>query len=141
MAELEPRVRGVVLRSRSGVISSPETAQILMVYYNKVPIWDLPGGHINKGEKPEIAVLREIKEETGISANLVKQLGMYERYRMLRNGVRLHYKVRVFLCYGDGKIYVHDTAEIKQAAWMSFSEALKHIDDTQLRNICEGVFR
>lgn len=32
-------------------------------------IWEMPGGGINFGEEPEDAVVREVKEETGLSIN------------------------------------------------------------------------
>lgn len=32
--------------------------------------WHLPGGHIDKGEEPEDAVKREMKEETGLEVNV-----------------------------------------------------------------------
>jgi len=48
--------------------------EILLLRVNKkrlrehshVAYWDMPGGRIRFGEKPEIALKREIKEETGI---------------------------------------------------------------------------
>ena len=33
--------------------------------------WDLPKGHIEAGEEPSVAALREVREETGIVAELV----------------------------------------------------------------------
>jgi 8-oxo-dGTP pyrophosphatase MutT (NUDIX family) len=39
--------------------------------------WDLPGGRANKGETVSIALLREVKEETGITQlTIQKHLGM-----------------------------------------------------------------
>ena len=37
--------------------------------------WQFPQGGIDPGETPEIAALRELKEETGIGADLVEPLG------------------------------------------------------------------
>lgn len=39
--------------------------------------WELPGGHVDYGEKVEEAVKREIKEELGISASIKKLFGVY----------------------------------------------------------------
>ncbi|WP_433303345.1 NUDIX domain-containing protein [Actinoplanes sp. CA-030573] len=31
-------------------------------------VWDLPGGHVEEGEKPEASLVRELREELGITA-------------------------------------------------------------------------
>lgn len=33
--------------------------------------WEIPGGHLEEGEAPDIALCRELKEETGLSGKLV----------------------------------------------------------------------
>jgi 8-oxo-dGTP pyrophosphatase MutT (NUDIX family) len=40
----------------------------LLLNHKKLSMWLPPGGHIDEGELPDEAVLREIKEETGLSA-------------------------------------------------------------------------
>jgi mutator protein MutT len=39
--------------------------------------WCLPGGHVDLGEGPEEAAIREVKEETGITLKSVKMLKKY----------------------------------------------------------------
>lgn len=43
-----------------------------------VPAWQMPQGGIDKGEDPEPAALRELWEETGITADLVEMIGRTE---------------------------------------------------------------
>ncbi|MBN2492696.1 MAG: RNA pyrophosphohydrolase [Planctomycetes bacterium] len=39
--------------------------------------WQLPQGGLRRGEEPEVAVLRELEEETGIRAHAVELLDTY----------------------------------------------------------------
>lgn len=42
-----------------------DTIKYLLLHY-ELGHWDMPKGHIEKGEKPEEAAVREVREETGI---------------------------------------------------------------------------
>jgi 8-oxo-dGTP pyrophosphatase MutT (NUDIX family) len=64
--------------------------------------WGLPGGAIEVGETFEHAVVREVKEESGLDAKVVRLIGVYSdpatttvRYP---NGDVVHYVSVVFEC-------------------------------------------
>jgi 8-oxo-dGTP pyrophosphatase MutT (NUDIX family) len=54
--------------------------------------WELPGGNGNRGESPESAVVREVREETGLDVRVECHVGDY-----IRTGFRPH-TARVFTC-------------------------------------------
>lgn len=55
----------------SAILIDPESKKILLVHHKKLKKWVQPGGHIEAGENPEDAAIREIYEETGLHAELL----------------------------------------------------------------------
>lgn len=47
------------------VIYAKYNNKIVMCRHNTRTTWELPGGHIEEGETPDIAARRELEEETG----------------------------------------------------------------------------
>jgi len=57
---------GVVLINAQGLIFAAQRLDVT------VPAWQMPQGGIDAGEKPRAAALRELWEETGVTADLVE---------------------------------------------------------------------
>lgn len=62
-----------------------ENGEILLSQRRDLEVWALPGGRLDKGERIEDAALREVREETGIEAEIVRPVGLYyvERWRRM----------------------------------------------------------
>ena len=86
----------------------------------------LPKGHPDAGESAEAAASREVREETGVEAELVGPLGDVE-YDYQRKGRRVHKRVRFFLFrYLSGSTADHDH-EIEDARWIPLAEATRKL--------------
>jgi 8-oxo-dGTP pyrophosphatase MutT (NUDIX family) len=53
---------------------------VLLLYHPKHGLWLPPGGHIEHGELPDDAALREVLEETGVRCRLVGERGVEVDY-------------------------------------------------------------
>jgi 8-oxo-dGTP pyrophosphatase MutT (NUDIX family) len=78
------RVAAVVLRKEGR-----EVLMVRQVWPNGTSYWQLPGGGVEVDESPEEAVLRELREETGLEGRLVRmlfdlpyELGISRTYRV-----------------------------------------------------------
>ncbi|MGE5673733.1 MAG: NUDIX hydrolase [Mycobacterium leprae] len=47
--------------------------KVLMLWHRKLSMWLPPGGHIEPGELPDEAAVREVREETGIDVELLSK--------------------------------------------------------------------
>ncbi|NJL43716.1 MAG: NUDIX domain-containing protein [Nitrosarchaeum sp.] len=65
------------IRKRRRGTAIVETSKGILVTSGRSKIFILPGGGANKGETRTVAAIRELKEETGLTANYVKVLFRY----------------------------------------------------------------
>ena len=86
----------------------------------------LPKGHPDGDETPEAAARREVREEAGVSGELIGELGDVE-YRYERRGRARAKRVRFFLYeYRSGDPADHDH-EIERAWWMPLAQAAEEL--------------
>jgi 8-oxo-dGTP pyrophosphatase MutT (NUDIX family) len=106
---------GVVLRSMSG---QPFVAVVRV----RDEILALPKGHPFGDESAAEAARREVREETGLEAEMVEQLGDV-KYSYVRGGKRVAKVVTFFLfSYRSGSVDDHDH-EVEEALWIPLAEA------------------
>lgn len=63
--------------SLAGCVILDEKQRIFLLHRNKNGFhqWELPGGKVEHNEEIEQAAVREIREELGVTVNLVRKLG------------------------------------------------------------------
>jgi 8-oxo-dGTP pyrophosphatase MutT (NUDIX family) len=105
---------------------------ILLVKARDKDNWQLPGGRVESGETAVEALVREVKEETGLKAEVVRLTG---RYRREDGSV-----ARVYATRARGKL-AGAREEILEQRWVTIREAKDMVSGTTRRRLVEGVAR
>ncbi len=90
--------------------------------------WDLPGGHIKKGETIEESIKREIKEETTLEVEIGQIIGTTEfpkddkLFKDEKRGLR-------YICYYENGEVELNEREHSEFKWLVIEEAIEMLDD------------
>ena len=125
---------GVVFRRDS------ERIDIVIVAVGGNNRWQLPKGLVEKDESPEIAAVREAREEGGIDSEVVEHIETVEYwYAGLDGGerVRFHKRVHFYvLRYLSGDTSNHDW-EVNEARWVPVDDAASQLAFDNERRVVE----
>ena len=89
-------------------------------------LWSLPKGHIEEGETPEQAALREVQEETGIESIIEKSLGVID-FWFMAGGKRIHKTVHHYLFRESGGFLAAQETEVDEVAWFPLAEIVERL--------------
>lgn len=114
-----------------GALISNDEGKVLL---NKSPLkkrWEFPGGQVETGENLEQALIREIKEESGIDVIVRQLVGIYSNIQetiwydgITKNPTKL---ILDFMCdYVEGKLSTSD--ESSEVIWCPREKVLDMID-------------
>jgi bis(5'-nucleosidyl)-tetraphosphatase len=121
---------------------------LLLSRLTKRPLWEFPKGGIDDGESPEQAALRELEEETGMSAadiRLIPEFEHREEYRFTSGSGDTRTLVRKEVTYFLAETRTREVRlsahEASQYAWLSADEAARKLKykarRTMLRHAAE----
>lgn len=109
-----------------GIITD-DRQRVLLCHRTDRDLWNLPGGKLEEGESPWEAVIREIKEETGLEAKAEKLIGVYSKPQ--KNEIVLSFKCKVV----GGQIKLTDEAD--RIEYFEISKIPKNILRRQMERI------
>ena len=116
--------KGKVLISASAVIEG-KGGEILLISEGDMPyhkLWVIPGGYVKPEETVKQAVVREVKEETGLEVLATELVGVYDDF-ISEEDCPVHHILIAYVVevVGGGIIFSQEARAYK---WMRLDEAL-----------------
>lgn len=132
LPRVEETSAGGLVVDRSGAV--PRAALIARHDRRGRLVWSLPKGHVEAGETPEAAAVREVHEETGIEGHVLAPLGTIDFWFVVEDR-RIHKTVHHYLLEASGGELSDDDPEVVEVAWVPLAEVhdrLAYADERRL---------
>ena len=101
-------------------------------------VWSLPKGHVEAGETPADAAVREVEEETGIRGVVLAPLGTID-FWFVADQRRVHKTVHHFLLEAQGGELSDADVEVVEVAWFPLTEVAAGLAYADERRLIERV--
>ena len=109
-----------------------EKIQYLVAASSTGEHWILPQGHIDPGETPEVAAIRELEEETGVVGEIIRPLLIQEFDKWNEKVIVQYYLVRM--------IEMKPAMEDREIRWEDKESAMELLSFDEAKNTLNVVF-
>jgi len=121
---------GVVISVRDGV------SFVALIATRGRKRWGLPKGAVAAGETSEAAALREVQEETGLEARIVKPLDTIE-YFFRAGDTLIRKRVDFYLMTHVGGDLKPQLSEVDDVEWVELNEAIRRASFASEKKLLE----
>ena len=102
-------------------------AREFLLLERKEGFLDFPKGHIEAGETEEIAAIREVGEETGLTLKPMDGFRYVQNYWYSTRNGRINKEVVMFISQADSNDKVKISHEHVGYRWLTYNECLLHL--------------
>jgi len=103
-----------------------------LLFIKRWGIWDIPKGHLEKGESMEECAIREVEEETGLrNLEIVEKLGI-SRHIFTRNGKEKLKETHWYKMQTNfkGKLIPQKEEDIEEVNWVENSDIESYLENS-----------
>ena len=121
-----------------------DSAEVALIQPHDRQAWSLPKGLIERGETPELAAQREVREETGLLGDIVERIDTIKYSYTARwetPPIRVFKIVTFYLLHSTGGDMTQHDKEVDRVEWFPLEEALHQATYAQEKEILKKARR
>ena len=111
----------------AGVICVHKETKDILLVHQVAGHWGFPKGHLEPGETPREAALRELYEEVGIKDVTLREEPIKKTYSFEKDGDFIEKTVTYYVGYVNSKDATIQETEISEIAWLPQKEAIERL--------------
>jgi 8-oxo-dGTP diphosphatase len=128
-------MKKVIQKAGAIILSGTDKNKIALRYGAVYKDWSFPKGHIELGESAEIAMLREIKEETGLNVRILKELPNLEYTNYGGENV----STKMFLVGSEDDSKLKPEFEGDEIKWFTYDEVVETLTYDNLKEYFKKI--
>jgi 8-oxo-dGTP pyrophosphatase MutT (NUDIX family) len=127
--------------SAGGVVARVDAGKrVYLLIRDKHDNWGFPKGHIERGERPESAALREVSEETGVHSLTLHRSIQAIEWMFTSRGALIHKTCHFFLMEtSDARTRPQVSEGIAECRWTEVDDALRLLRYDNARQVLRAA--
>jgi 8-oxo-dGTP diphosphatase len=119
-----------IIKAGALILSNADKNKIALLYRSKQNDWSFPKGHVDPGENSTQTMIREIREETGLTISIIQTLPDLEYNSS--NGEIVSTKMFIVKSEDDSKL--KPEFEKDDIQWIPYNEIVNKLSYDNLKN-------
>ena len=117
------------------ILSSKNKQNIALLYRGKQNDWSFPKGHIEQGENYTQTMIREIREETGLTVSIIQKLPDHF-YTNLKEGL---ISTKMFLVISEDDSKLKPEFEADDIQWIPYVQVVEKLSYDNLKGYFTSI--
>lgn len=111
--------------------------EFLIIKHKSGDHWGFPKGHVEEGESENETALREIREETGLSVELINGFTYRMKYSPKVGTIK---EVVYFVAHSKDKLVSCQESEISDFKWLALKDAIDTVTHENSRKLLREAY-
>lgn len=119
------------------ILNHKDNNKIALLYRGKQNDWSFPKGHVDPGENAIQTMVREIREETGLTVRIIKELPDMEYHNNIEGSI----SIKMFLVESEDDSKLKIEFKNDKIQWVQLNKVNKKLSYDNLKDYYNSILQ